>query len=275
MPVQLLSILTVLLLGQTAGAVQIHSDLPVYRTAEPEALVVYTLRKGDSIETEAELTDLDYLQVHFKVGGKLRKGYIKQSDFERSLQVLSGPSDWGIGVGGEYTSLSQKGKNFEAADQVQYTTTNYQSNTFSPFLTLQWKRQGFWRFTLATKKTQFTAMATSNITGAKAQTVELDESFISGLLQKAWKPFAFPGVYVGLGGEFAKATSLKLYLGGTSVPTEPSDQPTYIGVQGFVGMDWTMSHSVTVFTELRYEGIFNQFPTIYMIEVAVGGYFWP
>jgi hypothetical protein len=174
-----------------------------------------------------------------------------------------------------YSYYVQKGKSFQTDDEVQYTTTDYTSTAFSPALVVQTDEQDFWRLTIAQKKTHYKAVATEDVVGTQPQGIDLQQTFLSALLQRAWTPHSMQKLYYGLGVEVAKATSVSLQLGARILPTASDDMPLYVGAQGFGGGEWPLTHSLSIYGEARLEYVMNQSPGILAAEAAVGLLYWP
>jgi len=251
-----------------ADIITIDREIPVYQSPADGARVLFYGRPGDTINTQPA-TD-QYLKV--KIGHK-GKGYIKKTELN-PLGEVEAETEWAFGGGLVFTSLQQKGKSFETSDEVQYTTSSYSSTGLAPFLVGQMGAKDFWRLTVAEKQTHYKSSASKNVPGDSTQSIDLQQTFISGLLQKAWNPAFAPKMYYGAGLELAKATAVNLKLGGSTLPTTSDDEPTYFGLQGFVGGEWSLSHSFSVYGEGRLEYIVNQSPAIYSYEVAAGLLYW-
>lgn len=272
-----MSFLITLLLGLTVHAdeVQIRKITPVYSQPAFDAAVKFNLRPGEKVTT-TDTGSGDYLQIKLKRKGKTGTGYVLRHDLvgdARDEGVVR--KNWALGGGAGYISLSQGGKSFETDDQVHYTTSAYKATGISPFLTAQLYDQDFWRLTLALKRLNYTGTAITDVVGSKAQDVDLQYSFFSALLQKAWSPFASKMIYLGLGAEAAKATGVSLKLGNSTLATSSSDMPLYLGGLIFGGVDLSLGRSLSVFAEARYEYIANQTPAIMGLEAALGLLWWP
>jgi hypothetical protein len=252
-------------------------EISVYQGPESDAKVLFHIRKGEKIRTGTETGG--YIRVQVKRGGKFYGGFADEIELESHEaetwsgdQIFSGRV-FGFGGGAEYTYLRQGGKSFQTTDQVMYTTSTYVSTMAAPFISIQMGHENFWRLSGALKRTHYTGSASTNIVGAVKQDVILEQTFFSGLLQHAWTMAS--GFYGGAGVELAKATSVKLSLGGQELPTTSSDLPIYFGFQGFGGYAGNFSKTLSWFGEARVEAILNQSPTIYSIEATLGFLYWP
>jgi hypothetical protein len=250
--------------------------VPVYQSAAPGAHLLFYLEPDEEI-SKSPASDEGYWRIRVRRKDKWLTGFVRKSDLEGE-PAADGDTfrrKWGFGGGLEYTSLDQKGKSFQTDDQVQYTTTDYKSAMLAPFVTLQMNERDFWRLTVAEKKTNYTSTASTNIVGSPPQSVNLQQTFVSLLLQKAWNPDFAPKSYFGLGTEVAQATAVALQLGGAALPTDSSDLPLYVGAQVFAGGQWPLGRYLSIFGEGRIEYIVNQTPGILSLEASVGLLYWP
>lgn len=247
-------------------------DAPVYHEASIDSTVLFQLEKGERIAILKKDEAGGFLRIAAKRNGKWRSGYIEFTEIEP--YVAPKVPNWGLGGGVEYDYLTQGGRSFETNDQIQWTTSKFTSTGTSPFLTLQYKRDDFYRLTLAYKLTHFTSATTTNVVGPGTQPVNLQHTFLSALLQKAWTPFKKRPLYVGVGVEAAEAIAVSLNIGGTQIQTSSQDLPFYLGLQGFVGGQWSLGSSVSLFLEGRFQAIVDQSPIIYDYEPAAGLLIW-
>jgi len=260
------------------GALEITHNTAVYQATNEGARVLFNVEPGDEVSA-VPAHDQNFWRVRVQRNGKWVGGYIRKSDLEDELTEpavgASGKKTWGFGAGVIYTYYLQKGKSFQTDDQVTYTTTDYTSTMISPALVMQMDQRDFWRLTIAEKKTHFKATATEDVVGTQPQPIDLQQTFLSALLQKAWTMPSVPRLYYGLGVEASKATSVALQLGTRTLPTGSSDEPLYIGAQGFAGGTWSVGQSLSIYGELRFEYVMNQSPGILGAEGAVGLLYWP
>ena len=272
----LLFALLIALACQADDKVVIEVETPVYKTTAPGARVLFYLHPGDSAAT-SPANNPNYVKVRGKLNGKPYVGFLQRGDLisEDLRETMAGAdSTWGFGGGGQYISLLQKGKSFTTDDQVQYTTTDYTSNSVAPFLAVQMNAFNFWRLTIAQKKTHFVGSAKTNVANA-SKDVDLQQTFYSLLLQKAWLVPGSKRFYFGVGAEAAKATAVALILGGVTLPTGSQELPFYLNVLVFGGRTFPLNPSLSLYGEARLGYIANQSPGILDMEVVAGLMYWP
>lgn len=255
------------------ASLEVPRDTPVYQSTVPNARVLFYLHHSEHA-SQTPAPDPEFTRIRVNRKGKWYSGFVRIADVEEQGETPSG-HEWGLSLGGQYTSLMQKGKNFEANDSVQYSTTDYKSYETSGFVSVQMSQTDFWRLSVAQKKTHYQAFATTDVVGTPVKPIDLQQTFISGLLQKAWMPLRQKNLYFGLGIEVAKATSVTLMYGPSVLTTTSQDLPTYFGVLAFVGGRIHLTQSWSLFGEGRVEYIANQAPAIYGLEGALGLVFWP
>ena len=260
-----------------AGAADIEwlnmpKAVPVYtKPLEGASLLVMT-KEGERIAVRKRGSI--YTRVQVKRAGKWRVGYVFSSDLE-SPDVVTSRGEFGFGAGGMYSYLKHAGKDFETDDQVQYSTEDFTSSSFSPFFLVQYGQQDFWRFIFTYRLTAYTSSASTDLPGASGRTLTLDHTMYSVILQKMWTPFSKPNVYYGFGLEASKAGDAELVLGGINLPVASEDLPTYLGGHAALGGQLDFGRSLSAFAELRLGGFMNQTPFILSAEVALGMLFWP
>lgn len=254
-------------LAQADTFVVVPDQTAIYQTPSEDAALLFYVPAGEKIRVVEEELD-GFSKVRAKSLGKWRVGYVHDTDLVQS-------SNWGVGAGLQYSHMQQAGKAFQGGDDVKWQTSSYVSSSISPFLTAQFGRLDFWRLSLALHKTDYLFSATKNIFGTTAQDFTLQQSFISILLQRAWNPFGWRSLYIGIGGEVWKATSVKLATLGSEIPTTTQDRPTYFGAQAFVGFQHSLLKSISAYGEARFEMVANQTPAVFIIEGTAGLLYWP
>lgn len=252
---------------------EIQRETPVYHKASFDSRVAFILHGGEKI-VALPGKNPQFLRAKVQRKGKFFGGYVNRLDVTGDVPAHV-RGEWGFGLGGEYTSLTQNSKTFETADEVQYTTTDYHSTSMAPLLTVQLHYVDFWRLTVANKRTHYTGSAKTNVSGAVAQSVDLQMNFWSALLEKAWMPFESKNFYLGAGVEVARANSITIKLGTNELTSSPSDIPTYLGVLAFAGGTLSLTQSLSLYGEGRFEYIANQQPAIHGLEAALGLVYWP
>jgi len=245
---------------------------PVYVQPRAGAQILVMTQEGEKIALRQR--GKTYSRVQVKRDGKWRLGYVVNSDLE-SPEVVTSRGDFGFAGGGMYSYLRHGGKEFETDDQVQYSTEEFASSSFSPFLLVQYGQEDFWRLIVAYRLTEYSSTATTDVPGARPRDLTLRHSMISVTIQKMWTPLAKPVLYYGLGVEMSRALEAELILGGIELPVASEDLPTYVGGHVAVGGQLDMGRSLAAFAELRMGGYFNQSPIILDVEAAVGLLFWP
>jgi hypothetical protein len=252
-------------------------EIPVYQSTMDDPRVIFYLRKGEPVSV-APARHPEYYEIRVNRNGKARAGYIQKlevEEFEQKVNVydVGGTKSWALALGGQYTSLTQGSKSFDTQEPVHYTTTQFKSSASSIFVSVQMDYNDFWRLTLAQKKTHYTSTARDNVS-TRVQNINLEQTFVSVLLQKAWCPFQWKLWYFGLGLEAAKATAVSLKLDAVEVPTTSDNMPLYLGGQLFVGAHVLLAKTFSLFTEFRYEQIVNQSPPISGLEISLGFLYW-
>jgi hypothetical protein len=275
-----MSLLIALLLALSAHADDtwdVQRETPVYQKSAADSRVSFVLQKGEKAYTAPSKNE-DFWRLRVQRKGRWFQGYVRREDVAGPLNLpaIEHPrGDWGLGAGAEYTSLLQKGRSFQTDDQVQWATSDYKSLSAGPFFVTQWHYVDFWRLTLAVKKAHYSATATANVVGAQVKTIDVQQTFYSVLLQKAWMPLQRKNFYYGIGAEIAKAQSDTAKLGDSNLTTTTADYPTYFGPMIFWGGSLSLNQSISMYLEGRFEYIANQSPGIYGLEVALGLLYWP
>lgn len=211
-----------------------------------------------------------YTRIQIRRDGKWKTAYVETEAVDRQLTLEKG--QWGYGGGGMYTWLKQAGKTFETEDDVERTTDPFSSQSFSPFLVIQYKRSGFWRFVGAYRTTNFTSRARANLPGAQWQDLTLKHSMLSGTLQKLWSS---KGFYYGAGAEISRSVKAELMLDHRELPVASQDLPTYFGGQLLAGGQWFLGKNFSAFCEARVMAYPNQKPVVWGYEAAAGLLYWP
>ncbi len=83
-------------------------------------------------------------------------------------------------------------KEFETDDEVQYTTGDFESSSFSPHAFVQYQAIDFWRLSFTYRLTEYSSLATTDLSGAATKEVNLNYSMLSVVIQKMWTPLAKP-----------------------------------------------------------------------------------
>jgi hypothetical protein len=270
-------LLSLFFMINTAGAEEIEwlnlpNAVPVFtKPIEGASLLVMT-KEGERIVIRKRGDR--YTRVQVLRGGKWRAGYVFNTDLE-SPDVVTSRGEFGFGAGGLYSYLQHAGKDFETDDQVQYSTEDFMSTSFSPFLLMQYGQEDFWRFIFTYRLTAYTSSANTNLSATNGRALSLDHTMYSAILQKMWTPLAKPVFYYGFGLEASKAGDAKLVLGGSHLPVAAEDLPTYLGGHAAVGGQFDFGRSLSAFAELRLGGYVNQTPFILSAEAALGVLYWP
>ena len=179
--------------ARAESSIHVPKALSVYQSPESDGKILFYLQKGESVVTTPAL-EPGFLQIQVKRGGKRRTGYILESDLAEADQAAARlEKTWGFGLGGQYSYFTQKGKSFQTDDQVQWTTTTYNSSMSSPFLTVQMDMHDFWRLTLSQKKTSYSAAASNNGGSQTTQSVNLQQTFFRVCCRKLGHPL--PGIF--------------------------------------------------------------------------------
>lgn len=249
------------------------STMPVYREPKPTARKMFFLARGERVLVIRAVGDWTRVRIHR--GTRDLEGYVETSRLAAHMTDAPLPDDgWAVGALFLYSRLSQNGKKFTTEDEVSYSTSRYSSETASPYLAFQLQRHDFWRFIIGRRETRFKGTASTDISGAKPQRVELMHSLFSVGFQRAWSPFLFfRPFYMGIGAEMARGTSIKLKLDGVDYPTSEKDRPLYIGLHGLTGLEFFLGRRISVSTELRAGSFLNQ--SVPVLEVGGGATaFW-
>ena len=252
----------------------VNHDTPVYSSATPGAKPAVVLKAGEPILLGDEAGD--FRRVKIKLKGKWRVGYVARSDVEvvSKADAERPKRKWGVGLGGAYDHLSQTGRNFQTEDQVQWTTSAYVSQQLVPYVNLQLYEQNFWRLSLGYKTTHYMALAVTNSGGGGTKPIEINHKMISLLLQKAFNPLPWKFVYAGAGLGVSKATSVDVTLDGKRLSTSDQEKSTYVGVQGFAGLQFFLLKNLSLAGEGRLSIVPNQVPIIYEYEFAGCLIYW-
>lgn len=258
--------------GESLEWVTLPKAIPVFTKPEMGAALLVMTNEGEKVAVRQR--GAAYTRVQVKRDGKWKAGYVLTSDFENP-EVSSPRGQFAFGLGGLYSYLHHAKKEFETDDQVQYTTDSFSSSTFSPFLTIQYGNQNFWRLHLAYRTTEYSSSASTDVPGSVPRDLSLEHSMISGVVQKMWTPLGRPVLYLGVGIEAARAIDANLSLGGVNLTVASGDLPTYLGGHLAFGGQLEMGRSLSAFAEFRAGGYFNQSPIIMSAEGALGLMFWP
>jgi hypothetical protein len=246
--------------------------VPVFaKPAEGASLLVMT-KEGERIGVRRR--GKTYTRVQVQRAGKWKVGYVFNTDLE-STEAIASRGEFGFGAGGLYSYLRHGGKDFETNDQVQYSTEDFASSSFSPSLMVQFGQDDFWRFVFNYRLTAYTSSAKNDLPGASVRSLSLDHTMYSVILQKMWTPLSKPVFYYGFGLEASKAGDAQLVLGGINLPVSAKDLPTYLGGHAALGGQIDFGRSFSAFSEFRLGAFVNQSPFILSAEIAVGILFWP
>lgn len=269
----------ILTIALDAGAVaaeiewlNMPKSIPVYAAPKEGASLLVMTTEGEKIAVRQR--GARFARVQVKRGGTWKVGYVYTADLD-SPEVLSSRGEFAFGGGGMYSYLMHSGKEFETDDQVQYSTKDFTSGSFSPFLMAQYGATDFWRLIFAYRLTDYASTAMTDVPGAAPRELTLEHSMLSFTLQKVWTPLTKPNFYFGLGAEVSRTIESNLILGGNKLAVATEDMPTYVGGQLIVGGQFDMVRSLSAFAELRVLGFFNQTPMIMGGEVALGLLYWP
>jgi hypothetical protein len=249
--------------------VRLKDNTAVYKSTVDDAPLLLMANAGERVAVRGRGRGFARIQV--KRGGKWRIGYIRIEDLD-SKDEPEGAS-WGFGGGGDYTYLKQDKKQFETADQVNYSIGATSSTSFSPWLALQTSRQDFWRVILTYRLADFSSQQTTDVALSQANALRLKYAMISGTIQKMWN--LNRTFYGGLGVEFSRALSASLTIGGSQFPVDQSNLPTYVGGHVALGYQNWVNSKLSFFFEMRAQGYFNQSPMIFGAEGVLGLIYWP
>jgi hypothetical protein len=244
------------------------NHIPIFAKPSSSARVLYYTNEGEDLGIRGRSGDFTKVQV--KRLGKWKGGYIYSRDLLKQKPAGTTDSGLGAGAGAMYTYLQQGSKSFETEDQVTYQTTDFTSTALSFDFALQFGRKDFWRLLGAYRRTDYTTTARTNVS-ATAKEVEVQHSMVSLAGQKVWGE----SFYFGLGAEVSKALSATVAIAGSSVPTSDQDLPTYMGVQGILGVQFKMGSSLSWFAELRPLVYVNQSPMVMGGELVLNALYWP
>lgn len=250
----------------------VSHETPVFQSIGTNSRVLFTLKSGESVEGE-RTNDEDFYRVRVLREEKWRTGFVEAT----SLNHISGKplARRGFAVGPGYWAASfvQKGKQFTGQDDVQYTTSDFTGSSNAPTLSLQWRDEDFWRLTITQFKSSLRSTATKNVSNL-AKDFVLNQTFVAGVLQKAWTPFSIKNVYFGGGGFLAKSTQVDLQYGGAPLPTNGDDRPVYLGLQAFLGGHSFLASWLSAYVEVRVTDVLNQSPAILIYEGTGGILVW-
>lgn len=241
--------------------------VPVYMQPRDDAPLLTITEKGERIAVRKQGQQFSRIQI--LRDGKWATGFMKNSDLTPPEAAVS-RGKFGFGGGGLYSYLYHGGKKFSAEDQVEYTTEPFSSLAFSPFLLLQYKQRSFWRLIVTYRQTSYTSSTSTDVSSASKKDIKLAHTMLSGTIQKMWTPFAKPNFYFGLGLEVSRALKADLKIGGSKLPVENQDLPTYFGAQLASGYQFDLLSRLSGFVEARVTSYVNQSPIILGGEVAAG-----
>lgn len=257
------------------GFATIQYRAPVFQRASEESKILFYVQPGETLDI-LDKSNADYLKVSVLRSGKKRVGYVpkvaaseisdtNESDLDADLE--GGASVWWFGGGAVFSSFSQGSRSFSTQDEVKHTTTSYESQTLSPFLSLQYQNESFWRLVLAYKQVRFKAKDQTDISESAEKPITLDYNMVSIMVEKVWEPFYTRHFYVGFAAEFAQALSSKL-----TIDASPTDTPkvTYYSASLLAGGCFKLGQQQSVYTEARVGVIPNQAPTIIQLEASLG-----
>jgi hypothetical protein len=248
------------------------NHIPVFAKPSNEARVLYYTNEGEQIGILGRSGA--YTKVKVNRNGKWRAGFIYTRDLAPGGRREAPVKGFGFGGGAQVTYLQQWAKSFVTEDQVNYTTSEFTSMSFSPALGMQSARKNFWRLLVAYRRTDFTGTARTDVSGSAARDVSIQHAMISGAFQKAWSSKS--GVlYYGLGVEISKAMTATVSIGGVDIPTTDEDLPTYFGAMAFGGLQFSFGRKFTLFIEARPLVYVNQDPMVMGLEGAAQLLFWP
>jgi hypothetical protein len=265
--------LLTILLHLSAGWASTHSlkvphSMALLEAPREKARVLFLLNKGEELLVLAE--NARFAKVSGQRRGKPFYGYIMKSQLaQAAFSAVQGPN-WIVLAGATYSRLDQNGKSFQDEGQTTYNMTSFGSVTAWPVLGLQWGSVEFWRAILGARTTRFTGAVGKDIVGTSRSPVEVEHRFLTLQLQKAWSPWAWKRFHIGLGGEYSRATMVKVKIDGVQLATTSQDLPSYIGAHAFLGGQAPLYKSVWLWGEGRLGGILNQKPFIINSEVYVG-----
>jgi len=246
---------------------------PVYAQPKSEARLLFMAKEGERVVVRKK--GPRYSSVEIRRGGQWKTGFILNSDLVRETSWGRPRGDFGMGGGGLYSYFRHAGKSFETDDQVQYTTTEFTSTAASPFVLIQFFHEDFWRLILTYRRTDFESSASTNVPGARPRELRLQHTMFSAIIQKMWTPLKSKNWYSGLGVEVSRATEAHLVLGANQLPVASEDLPTYFGGHLAMGAQLDLRWRLSLFTELRVTGYFNQDPMVFGAEVGAGLIYWP
>ncbi len=261
-------------LAQIAWLEAPENNIPVYAKPQANARVLYYTNEGERLAIRSKHGE--FTKVQIRRGGKWRVGYAYSYDLEEGSEERrrsAATSNLGVGAGALYTHLQQGSKSFETEDQVQYQTTNFTSGAMSFGLALQFGRTDFWRLLATYRRTEYKTTATTNVSTAGRE-VEIEHTMASGGLQRVWN-LRWDALYIGAGVEVARALATTVKIAGSDVPTSDQDFPTYVGVQGVLGLQFPLPGSFSLFLEARPLAYVNQSPIVMGTEVAASLLYWP
>jgi hypothetical protein len=247
------------------------NHLPIFAKPSSSSRVLYYTNEGEELGVRSKTGDFTKIQV--KRSGKWRAGYIYTRDL-LSQKPAATTSGLGVGGGVMYSYLQQGSKSFETEDQVQYQTSDFTSTALSFDFALQYGRRDFWRLIGAYRRTDYSTTARTNVS-ATSNDVRVQHSMVSVAGQKVWNFGKSDALYFGAGAEFARALSATVKVGNSNVPTSDEDLPTYMGVQGILGLQFKMGSSLSCFAEFRPLLYLNQSPMVMGAELVVNALYWP
>jgi hypothetical protein len=246
--------------------ITLPEDTVVYGHPDSDARVTFRLAAGSRVAAAKPARGFRFIK--FKRRGKIHSGYIQALTKARSNE---NQPRFAFGVGILNSNLSQNGKSFATADQVNYTTSKYSSSNTYPELIAQYGLPtSYWRLKLAQRISNFKSSATKDLMGSGPQPLYVDYTFLSGVLQKTWPLLTNRFFYWGLGAEVAQGSSVKVTLGGVNLQTSTTDKPTFLGVEGLAGGTVSIWNGFSGFVEAEYIVIANQSPLIMGLQINLG-----
>jgi hypothetical protein len=183
------------------------------------------------------------------------------------------PHRYALGIFYLSGGSEQGTKTFTANDSVQYQVSSYKGATKEPGLFFDYQYSPRWttRLYLGYQTTALVGAASQLGVPLDAQTVELDETLIAMGGEFKYSMFGGDhGFWLGFGMEYDRGLTIRLSLGGVSVPTFSEDLPNLIQLLGSVGYDFKVSGDWLITPELRLSDAPAAKPSIFSYQATIG-----
>lgn len=260
--------------------ITLNKDLKVYSEMSSDMPVLVTLKAGQKARFFNVEDSSEWKKIILKTKQGRKEGFVSVKDLRaqfarrgsRKLKRFVFRDRIGLGVSVFVSRTEQGARSYSSGDgsPIEISLLSGTGPYYGFFATLPISKQFLFQLGLNFRQISMTGKA--GITGQAQQTVALTQKFMSlqGMLK--FYPLDEWEVWVGVLGESAKATQVKLtYANDTDVPLGSVTLPTFFIVQGALGYDLHVWDQVYLIADVRYGTASNATPPISILEF--GGHF--